>query len=287
MTLVTASELTKAAQQAQYAVGAFNVTSIAMARGVVAAAEAQRSPVILQIGEKQLTNYVPLDLIGPVMLQLAHTASVPVAVHLDHGFSYDVIMQALKIGFSSVMIDASQADFTANVAQTRAVVQAAHALGVSVEAELGPMNREGGGVAVDYSQLAHTYTDPKEAERFVTQTNVDMLAVAYGTVHGVYSQTPHLSFERLQQIKQLVALPLVVHGGSGLADDDYQRSIDNGICKINYYSTLAYHVANAVKQRLQQTTEQTFISDVDQWTQQLVQNEVAAKLKVFGSAGQI
>lgn len=286
MTLVTGGELTKAAQRAQYAVGAFNVTSIAMARGVIAAAESTQSPVILQIGEKQLTNYTPLTLIGPVLLNLARTAKVPVAVHLDHGFSYDVIMQALKLGFSSVMIDGSQADFTGNVAQTKAVVQVAHALGVSVEAELGPMNREGGGTVVDYSRLAQTYTDPKEAERFVTQTDVDMLAVAYGTVHGVYSQTPQLSFERLQQISQLVALPLVVHGGSGLADQDYRRSIANGISKINYYSTLAYHVATQVGQRLQNTTTQVFISDVDQWTQEFVQTEVAAKLQVFGSAGQ-
>ncbi|MFL2028744.1 class II fructose-bisphosphate aldolase [Loigolactobacillus zhaoyuanensis] len=285
MVLATGIELTQAAQQAQYAVGAFNVTSIAMARGVVAAAEATNSPVIIQIGEKQLTNYAPLELIGPVMLTLARSAKVPVAVHLDHGFSYSVIMQALKLGFSSVMIDASQVDFNANVAATRAVVQAAHALGASVEAELGPMNREGGGTTVDYSQLAQTYTDPQAAVRFVSSTDVDMLAIAYGTVHGVYSQTPHLSFERLQQISRLVTVPLVVHGGSGLTDQDYRHSITNGISKINYYSTLAFQVANAVGQRLQNPDEQVFISDVDNWTQALVQAEVVTKLQVFGSAG--
>ncbi|MFD0896458.1 class II fructose-bisphosphate aldolase [Loigolactobacillus binensis] len=286
MTLVTTKELTQSAQRGQYAVGAFNVTNIAMARGVVAAAEANCSPVILQIGEKQLTNYVPLDLMGTVMLTLARQAKVPIAVHLDHGFSYEVIIQALKLGFSSVMIDASQTDFATNIAQTKAVVQVAHALGVSVEAELGPMNREGGGTTVDYRQLAQTYTDPQAAERFVAATGTDLLAIAYGTVHGIYSQTPHLSFDRLQQIAQLVSVPLVVHGGSGLADQDYRRSIANGICKINYYSNLAYTVANTVKQKLQQTTTQVFISDVDNWTQQLVQAEVSAKLQIFGSAGQ-
>lgn len=284
--LETTKTLTQDAKERGYAVGAFNVPSMPMARGVVAAAEASHAPVILQLGEKQHDHYLPLDLIGPALLTLAKNARVPVSVHLDHGFSFAVEVQALKLGFPSVMIDMSQQDLSTTTARTKEIVKIAHALGASVEGEIGPMNREGGGEKVDYAHLDETYTDPGEAAQFAQDTGVDLLAVAFGTVHGIYSQTPHLSFSRLRQIAQEVDVPLVMHGGSGLEDDDYRQAVQNGISKINYFTNMAYHVANEVIARAKQHEgEQLLVPDLDLWTTEFVQQEVTEKLTLFGAAG--
>ncbi|WP_225049270.1 class II fructose-bisphosphate aldolase [Lacticaseibacillus kribbianus] len=285
MVLVRADILAKDAQRYHYAVGAFNVTTIGMVQGVIAAAEANQAPVILQFGERQ-ARFVPLATIAPILIAAAKSATVPVAVHLDHGLSFETVMQALRLGFSSVMIDASSQSIAANQAVTAAVVRVAHALNVSVEAELGPMQREGGPDAVDYAGLDATYTDPGVVADFVAATGLDMLAVAYGTVHGVYTQTPRLNYDRLAEIAQQTHVPLVVHGGSGLSDGDYRRSIAGGIAKINYFSTMAKNVTDAIRDRLNQPENQgVFVSELALWERDLVAEEVAARLAVFGGQG--
>ncbi len=286
MTLVNTTEMVKKAKEGHYAVGSFNVTDIEMVRGIVSAAEKENSPVIIQFAELH-DKYVPLDVIGPVMINVAKKATVPVAVHFDHGETFDNIVRAMRLGFTSVMIDASGDDFDTNLARTKEIVKIAKPLNISVEAELGPMNREGGGDAVDYKDLNKTYTDPKEAEQFVKESGIDMLAIAYGTVHGVYTQKPHLSFERLKEISDLVDFPLVVHGASGLKDEEYRKSVENGICKINYYSEMVHRVALGVQKKLESddNDKQLFISDVSIWETEMVEKEIRERLRVFGSAG--
>lgn len=286
MVLVNAKELIKDAKARHYAIGSFNVTDIEMVRGIVSAAEKENSPVIIQFAELH-DNYVPLDVIGPVMINVAKKASVPVVVHYDHGVTFDNIVKAMQMGFTSVMMDASQDDFETNMARTKEIVKIAKPLNISVEGELGPMNREGGGDDVDYAELDKTYTNPQEAKQFIEETGVDMLAVAYGTVHGVYTQAPKLNFDRLKEISDLVDFPLVVHGASGLTDEEYRKSVENGICKINYYSEMVHRVALEVQKRLTEglNNKQLFISDVSPWEIELVEKEIRERLRVFGSAG--
>ncbi|AYE37269.1 class II fructose-bisphosphate aldolase [Companilactobacillus zhachilii] len=286
MVLVNTKDMVQKAKKGHYAVGSFNVTDIEMVRGIVSAAEKESSPVIIQFAELH-DKYVPLDVIGPVMINIAKKATVPVAVHFDHGETFDNIVRAMKLGFTSVMIDASGDDFETNLRRTKEIVKIAKPLGISVEAELGPMNREGGGDDVDYKDLNKTYTDPQEAKAFIDESGIDMLAIAYGTVHGVYTQKPHLSFERLQKISNLVDFPLVVHGASGLKDEEYRKSVENGICKINYYSEMVHRVALGVQKKLEEgdSNKQMFISDVSIWETEMVEKEISERLRVFGSAG--
>ena len=287
MVLVNTKEMIKKAKEGHYAVGSFNVTDIEMIRGIVGAAEKENSPVIIQFAELH-DKYVPLDVIAPVMLNVARKASVPVAVHFDHGETFDNIMRAIRLGFTSVMVDASQENFADNLAQTKEIVKICKPLNISVEAELGPMNREGSGdKKVDYADLNKTYTNPQEAKQFIEESGIDMLAVAYGTVHGVYTQKPHLSFSRLKEISDLVDFPLVVHGASGLTDEEYRKSVENGICKINYYSEMVHRVALGVQKKLEQhdSDKQLFISDASIWETEMVEEEIRGRLRVFGSAG--
>lgn len=287
MVLVNTYEMLQKAKKGGYAVGSFNVTDIEMIRGVVSAAEKENSPVIIQFAESH-DNYVPLDIIGPVMVNVAEKSSVPVAVHYDHGETFDNIIRAIHLGFTSVMVDASKNDFETNIAKTKEIVKIAKPLNVTVEAELGAMNREGGGDDVDYDDLNKTYTNPEEAKVFIEATKIDMLAIAYGTVHGVYTQKPNLNFDRLKTIQDLVNIPLVVHGASGLSDKEYRKSIDNGICKINYYSEMVHRVAIEIGKKLAdvENKKQMFISDASIWETEIIEQEVRDRLKVFGSTGQ-
>lgn len=284
MTVVNMKNLLNNASVEKYGIGAFNVTDLDMVRGVIAAAEMENSPVILQFAEVH-KNYAPLEVLAPIMVDAARNTKVPVVVHLDHAETFDTILQAMHLGFSSVMIDASKMAYEDNIATTREIVKIAHALNVSVEAELGTMNREGGETNDFYDTLESTFTDPKIAKDFVTKTGIDALAVAFGTVHGVYTKKPHLDFKRLAEINNEVDVPLVMHGGSGLSDFEYQEAIRNGVRKINYYSTLAYNVANSVKEKLNKETKQIFISDVSLWVIDLIKEDVSSKMRVFQSSG--
>ena len=221
--LVGLQEVLVKARAEKQAIAAFNVPNLEMIRAAIQAAEEVNTPVILQHAEGH-GSLISLEEIGPIMLQYAKRSKVPVVVHLDHGKSFEMIMQAMKLGFTSVMIDASDLPFEENIARTKEIVKIAHSLGVSVEAELGHVFTSslggGEGRAPDDDQIGETdiYTDPKQAKDFVDATAVDCLAVAFGTVHGVYLKEPKLDLDRVKKIYDEVKIPLVMHGGSGVED---------------------------------------------------------------------
>lgn len=241
--LVTVKALLDEAKRERKAVGAFNGTTLESIQGIIRAAEELDCPVILQHAQSHDT-IVPMDEIGPVLLFYAGRAKVPVAVHLDHGSSFERCVQAIRLGFTSVMYDASGKEFETNVRETAEIVRIAHAAGVSVEAELGHIFTSeivaGEGTeadsAADYEDIQDVYTDPQAAKVFVERTGVDSLAVAFGTVHGVYLTEPKLDLPRVAAIRDAAGIPLVMHGGSGVSDEDYKAAIENGICKVNYYT---------------------------------------------------
>ncbi|SEP20426.1 class II fructose-bisphosphate aldolase [Propionispora vibrioides] len=241
--LTTMKDVLLTAKKHKYAVGAFNVPNLESIQAVISAAEELQTPVIIQHAEVH-EKYIPLTVIGPIMLDFAKRATVPVCVHLDHGSSFDLCMQAIRLGFTSIMYDASAKSYEENFNETKEMVRIAHAVGVSVEAELGHIftsaigGGEGRGAvgAEDFASLEDCYTDPETARKFVEGTNVDALAISFGTTHGVYLTKPRLDLNRITEIKEKIDIPLVMHGGSGLSDDDFKTAIHNGITKINYYT---------------------------------------------------
>lgn len=242
MALVTMKKLLEQAQEKNIGYGAFSVGNMEMARGAVRAAEEQGTPIILQIAEARLTHS-PLHLMGPMMLSAAKEAKVDIAVHLDHGLTLETIKQALDMGFTSVMLDASALPFEENIEKTKQAVSLANDYGAAVEAELGLV----GGSEDGKTDHGVRCTDPKDAAVFCEQTGVDALAVAIGNAHGNYPSAPNLAFDVLNAIYQSVKTPLVLHGGSGISDADFQRAISLGIRKVNIatasFNSLTRHVA--------------------------------------------
>ncbi|MGM0239939.1 class II fructose-bisphosphate aldolase [Enterococcus sp. AZ103] len=283
MVLANLKDVLTKANEEKYAVGAFNATDLNTARGIVAAAEELNSPVILQFAEVH-DKFISIETVANMYLHLAKQSSIPVVVHLDHGVNFETIMKAVKLGFSSVMVDTSTLPLKENIAKVQEVVKIAHCLGLTVEGELGVMNAEDGSGRLDYNEMTDSFTNPDEAKIFVEETQVDALAIAFGTVHGLYRGKPNLSFDRIKEIKEQVGIPLVMHGGSGLSDEEYRQSITNGINKINYYSTMAYDVTNKLRTFLQEN-EEAYLTDIDVQVQNFVKENIMEKIKVFGSAG--
>ena len=228
MALVKMKELLQKAERNKTATGAFSVGNMEMVKGAIKAAEELNTPIILQIAEVRLKNS-PLSLMGPMMIQAAKEAKVDIAVHLDHGLTMETVKQALNLGFTSVMLDASSLPFEDNISKTKQVVKLAKTYGATVEAELGVVGGSEDG-SVDNEIL---YTNPKDAEEFCGETGIDALAVAIGNAHGNYKKAPKLAFNVLNEINQSVSVPLVLHGGSGISDKDFQRAISLGIRKVN------------------------------------------------------
>ena len=228
MSLVNMKTLLKDAQEKNYAVGSFSVANLEMIQGVVKAAEETKSPIILQIAEVRL-NHSPLEIIGPAMLAAAKNASVPVAVHLDHGTTLDCIGKALRMGFTSVMFDGSHLSFEENIATTKEVVMMAEPYGAAVEAEIGCV----GGSEDGSVDIAMRCTSPDQAEIFAERTGIDALAIAIGNAHGFYKEAPQLRFDILQSVRDRVAVPLVLHGGTGISEEDFIHCHQSGIKKIN------------------------------------------------------
>ena len=228
MTLVNMMKLIEQADQKGIGVGAFNVGNMEMIIGVIKAAEETQTPVIMQIAEGRL-KHSPLHIIGPAMIAAAKDASVDIAVHLDHGRSIDTIRQALDLGFTSVMYDGSSLPYRGNLDKTKIAAQLAKEYGAALECEIGIVGGSEGG---DYEHKIK-YTDPVDAMIFSERSGADVMAVAIGNAHGVYNGDPELRFDILTEIKQKSALPLVLHGGSGISDADFQEAIRCGIRKIN------------------------------------------------------
>lgn len=231
--LVNLNEVLKKAQKGKYAVGLFNTTDTDMLQAVIEAAEESNSPVILGTAEV-LLPYGELKLIAPSVIAAAKRAKVPVVVHYDHGLTFDRCIEALKLGFSSIMFDGSAKPYEQNIAETREMVKIAHAFGATVEGEIGHV----GEAAKEDNLLTDMYTTPEEAKAYLEATGVDALAVAIGSAHGVYKKKPMLNIERLKEISSAVKVPLVLHGGSGLSDDDFKNTIRNGIAKVNIFTDL-------------------------------------------------
>ena len=233
--LVTTKEMLLDAQAGHYAVGAFNVESLEFVMAVIKAAEDKKSPVIMQTTPGTV-KYADLDYYAAMCKVAADAASVPVAIHLDHGDGFDRCVQAMHAGYTSVMIDGSHVPFEDNIALTASVTKVAAPLGIPVEAELGKVGgKEDDGPAVEGE---NPYTDPDEAEEFVARTGCGSLAVGVGTAHGVYKGTPHIEQGVLKEIRSRLEIPLVLHGTSGVPDDQVAEAIRNGICKVNYATEL-------------------------------------------------
>lgn len=277
--LVNLNDILPDAQKKGYAVGLFNTTDTDMLEGVIAAAEELRSPVIIGTAEV-LLPFGELKLIAPSLIAAAKRATVPVVVHYDHGLTFERCMEALQLGFSSLMFDGSAGDVQENYRQTREIVKIAHAFGASVEGEIGHVGEasEGDEFATDH------YTTPKEAVEFVRETGVDALAVSIGTAHGAYKSKPCLDIGRLASIHAALHTPLVLHGGSGLSDDDFKNTIQNGIAKVNIYTDLCNAGLKAMQEGV--AAGQNY-NDIRTKRVEYIKNATKEKMILFGCAGAV
>lgn len=227
------------ADRRKFAVMAINCVNMEQARAIISAAQEEHAPVIINISPRQMKTHGTPEILAPMIRKMAEEVSVPVALNLDHGQEYNDVVRVIKAGFSSVMIDASAYEYEENVNRTRLIASIAHENGISVEGELGHV---GSAVEGDSEKL-DLYTNPKQAKDFVERTKIDCLAIAIGTAHGTYPQnmTPKLDFERLKELKDILQMPLVLHGGSGAGEENIKRAVELGINKINVCTDLFKH----------------------------------------------
>ena len=237
--LVNMNEVLLPAKKHKYAVGLFNAVNMELARGIIAAAECTGSPVIMGTAEV-LFPYGPLEEVSYYLIPMAKKANVPVVVHLDHGLNKETCLKALELGFTSIMYDCSTDSYDDNVRKVKEMADIAHSYGATIEGELGHVGDNEGSAEGD-SHLADPsafFTDPKMAKDYVDKTGVDALAIAVGNAHGAYKLPPKLDFERIRTIAKTVDVPLVLHGGSGLTDNDFRQAIQEGISKVNIFTDI-------------------------------------------------
>ncbi|MDM5329995.1 class II fructose-bisphosphate aldolase [Neobacillus sp. CF12] len=284
--LVTLKEILSNAEKGNYAVGAFNSPTLESARAAVEAAEELQVPIILSHAEVHF-EITPLEVMGPILVELAKKASVPVAVHLDHGSNLENVKRAIDVGFSSVMIDASHMSYEENVKTVAEVVAYAQKHHVSVEAELGMITSSGIGGEETPSgehhmdgEAADFYTDPEVAKDFVERTEIDALAASFGTVHGIYLKEPKLDFDRLKSIYENIQKPVVMHGGSGLSEEEYVTAINSGVRKINYYSYSAKAGAEAIKEYIDSHSNH-FYHDFAVVAKEAIKKDVKRAMEIF------
>lgn len=277
MALVTTKEMLLDAQKNGYAVGAFNVENMEMVMAVISAAEEMNAPVIMQTTPSTV-KYASLDYFLANAKVAASHAKVPVVMHLDHGSSFELAAQAFRAGYTSIMIDGSHSSFEDNIKISKAVVDMCKAAGIAVEAELGKV----GGKEDDLDGGDGGFTDPQEAKEFVERTGVDSLAVAIGTAHGMYKGEPKLDLERLSEIREVVSVPLVLHGGSGIPDSKVQESIERGICKVNYATELRIAFTNGVNKYLNENKDAIDPKKYNKAGMEEVKKFVKEKIKVCG-----
>lgn len=281
MALVTTKEMLLDAQKKGYAVGAFNVENMEMVMAVVSAAEETKSPVIMQTTPSTV-KYADFDYFYANVKVAAEKASVPVAIHLDHGNSFDLAMKAYRTGYTSIMIDGSHGTFEENIALTKSVVDVCKNGNVPVEAELGKV----GGKEDDLDGGDGGYTNPSQAKEFVERTGADSLAVSIGTAHGVYKGEPKLDLDRLSQIREVVDIPLVLHGTSGVPDDVVTECVNRGICKVNYATDLRIAFTKGVKKVLDENPNTIDPKKYNAQGREEVKEYVKSKMLVVKSAGQ-
>lgn len=278
MPLVTTKQMLLDAQSGKYAVGAFNVENMEMIMAVVNAASVLRSPVILQTTPSTV-NYAGLDYFYSIAKVAAENSEVPIAIHLDHGNSFTLAMRALHAGYTSIMIDGSHLSFEDNIATTKTVVDVCDAMNIGVEAELGKI----GGKEDNLDGGSGNCTDPLEAQQFVERTGATTLAIAIGTAHGVYKGEPKVDIERLRQIKEVVSIPLVLHGTSGVADTIVQECIKHGICKVNYATDLRIIFTKALREALGNDLSMIDPKKYNVVGKEAVMKYVMERIKILGS----
>ncbi len=279
--LVNLKEILEIAEEKKIAIGMFNATGFDSLQAVIGAAEELNQPVIIAHAEVH-NVYNDISIVGPAMIAAAKNAKVPVCVHLDHGTSMEMIYRALRIGFTSVMIDASALPYEGNLALTKQTVAMAHAMGVSVEAELGRLvtGEAGSGEVHTDMKAEDFYTDPEEAKAFCMETGVDALAIAFGTAHGFYTAQPKLDFDVVKNVAEATGLPLVMHGGSGVSDEGFANAIKNGIRKINYYSYMSKAGYMAAKERIEKE-DTSYLHDVEYAAMQAMKEDVKRAIQLF------
>ncbi len=277
--LVNMNEVLLPAREGRYAVGLFNAVNLELARGILAAAQRTGSPVIMGTAEV-LFPYGPLEEVSYYLIPMAKKAGIPVVIHLDHGLKKETCLKALDLGFTSIMYDCSTDDYDTNVEKVREMAEIAHSRGATIEGELGHVGDNTDAAEADPSFF---YTDPGQARDFVEKTRVDALAVAVGTAHGAYKLPPKLDFDRIRAIKEQAKVPLVLHGGSGLTDEDFRKAIRAGISKINIFTDINVAAVRGARQH--------FVSDDKGLTElipaavEAVERETAKKMELFGSCG--
>ncbi|MFN2340746.1 MAG: class II fructose-1,6-bisphosphate aldolase [Halanaerobium sp.] len=283
MNLVPMADILQDAHEKTYGVGGFNINNMEFLQGIIRGAEELDSPLILQASEGAI-KYIGMDYVMQMVEAATKDIDIPVALHLDHGSSFESIMQCIRAGFSSVMIDASKMPFEENIALTKKVVEAAHSVGVTVEAELGTI----GGTEDDHTveEKDAMYTDPDQAKEFVEATGVDALAIAIGTAHGVYVGEPELDFERLDKIKQLIDMPVVLHGASGISAEDLRTGVKYGVNKVNVNTAFQQAFTAKIKEIYEQKPE---LYDPRKYCgpgRDAITEKVKEKIKILGSDGQ-
>jgi len=278
--LVTMNDVLLPAKEGRYCVGFFNAVNVEMARAVIETAEELRAPVMVGTAEILLCAN-PLERVAEYLIPMAKKASVPVCVHYDHALTFEKCMEALKLGFSSVMYDCSTEDYETNLEKVREVVKICHSMGVTVEGELGHVgDNEGAGRLENPSDY---FTDPIMAADFVKRTGIDSLAVAVGNAHGDYKFPPKLDFERIETIAKSTGLPLVLHGGSGLSDDDFRIAIEKGICKVNIFTDIDKAGKAGIEEGLRNGAKS--MMGLIPYEIEAMKKVVANKIELFGSVG--
>ena len=278
--LVNMNDLLLPAKENGYGVGFFNAVNMEMARAVIETAEELHSPVMVGTAEILLPA-MELEHVARYLIPMAKKASVPVCVHYDHGLTFERCMEALRLGFTSIMYDCSTADYKENIAKVAEMVKICHAMGVTVEGELGHVgDNDGEGKLVNPSDY---YTDPDLAADYVKNTGIDSLAVAVGNAHGDYKFTPKLDFGRIRIIAEKTALPLVLHGGSGLSDDDFRIAIQNGIHKVNIFTDIDKAGKAGIEKGISEGAKT--MMELMPYELEAMKAVVAEKLRLFGSVG--
>ncbi|PKM82184.1 MAG: fructose-1,6-bisphosphate aldolase, class II [Firmicutes bacterium HGW-Firmicutes-14] len=282
MSLIPISVLLEKAEAGGYAVGAFNCNNMEIVQAIIGAAEAEKSPVIMQASQGAI-KYAGIDYITAMAKVAAENASVPVALHIDHGTSFEQVMMCIRKGFSSVMIDGSKLPFEENIELTNRVVAVARAVGVSVEAELGKIGGTEDDIHVDEKDAF--FTKPEEAREFVERTGVDALAVAIGTAHGQYKGVPELDFPRLEKIRSLVRIPIVLHGSSGVPDEAIEQAIKLGVRKVNIDTNIREAFVQACRDVLNRDAKEIDPRKVLGPAREAAIEIIRDKIRLFGSSG--
>lgn len=283
--LVTLKEILKIAEEREIAVGAFNAANLESLQANIMAAEELNVPVIIQFAQCH-EPWIALKVIGPIMMEFAKKAAVPVCVHLDHGETLDYLQEALEIGFTGIMYDGSTLPYGENLENTKKTVAMAAKYGASVEAELGSMGKRESGAGDGSGEEDETkiYTDPVQAKAFVEETGIDALACSFGTTHGIYLKKPRLDFDVVRNVrKQTGDIPVVMHGGSGVSKEDFQAAIRAGVRKINYFTYMDKSGGTAAAEYIKglKEKEPVFFSSIVETARNAMKENVKEAMKTF------